>query len=308
MSGDPQPDMAVGTDAKPRGVIRVHAIRTGHASVHPHHIDASGSGPFRRMLPLVERGWLAPLPVLSWLVEHPDGLILVDAGADLAAASVGYFPRWHPFYRRAIRFSAGDDADVAGCLARQGIAPADIKTVVLSHLHWDHVGGLEPFRHARVLVTQNELDEARGLVGRARGYMPDHWPGWFDPEPVSFAHSPVGPFPESFDVTRSGDVQLLPTPGHTRGHMSVLVDGAECSWLLAGDASYTQDLMLEGVVDGVGSDTDAARRSQTLLSALVAGRPTVYLPSHDPEAERRLARREVAVSQAHLANPVSTRP
>ena len=123
-------------------------------------------------------------------------------------------------------------------------------------------------------MAEKELSEARGLAGPARGYVPKRWPAWFDPEIVTFARSPVGPFPESADVTRSSDVRLLPTPGHTRGHMSVLIDGEELSWLIAGDASYTQELMLEGAIDGVGSDAGAARHSVTLLKRLVARRPT----------------------------------
>jgi glyoxylase-like metal-dependent hydrolase (beta-lactamase superfamily II) len=64
---------------------------------------------------------------------------------------------------------------------------------------------------------------------------------------VEFRADPVGPFPASYPLTEAGDVLLVPTPGHTHGHLSVIVDQpGQPRLVLAGDASYRQDLMLEG--------------------------------------------------------------
>ena len=68
----------------------------------------------------------------------------------------------------------------------------------------------------------------------------------------------------------------------------MLVETGEPRVLLAGDASYTQQLMLDGVVDGVAPRARTARATLARLRALVTERPTVYLPSHDPDAEARL--------------------
>jgi glyoxylase-like metal-dependent hydrolase (beta-lactamase superfamily II) len=61
---------------------------------------------------------------------------------------------------------------------------------------------------------------------------------------------------------------------------------------LAGDSSYTQDLMLRGQVDSVGSDDDAERLTHRRIRAYAAETPTVYLPAHDPETAARLASRQ----------------
>jgi glyoxylase-like metal-dependent hydrolase (beta-lactamase superfamily II) len=98
----------------------------------------------------------------------------------------------------------------------------------------------------------------------------------------------VGPFPESFTLTRAGDVHLVPTPGHTGGHLSVIIEREGVSYFFAGDASYTEQTMLDQVVDGVSLDNQIAQ--QTLQRTLNYARqtPTIYLPSHDPDSAERL--------------------
>ena len=89
-------------------------------------------------------------------------------------------------------------------------------------------------------------------------------------------------------LTSRGDVFVVPTPGHTPGHVSVVVEG-EVSVFIAGDTSYTEDLLRAGVVDGVSPDENAARKTMARIRELAAERPLVYLPSHDPAAAERLA-------------------
>jgi N-acyl homoserine lactone hydrolase len=93
-------------------------------------------------------------------------------------------------------------------------------------------------------------------------------------------------------LTRSGDVLIVPTPGHTPNHVSVLVSGSP-SFFLAGDTSYTERLLLEGKVDGVSPDIKIARRTLNQIMALAEERPLVYLPSHDPESLFRLQQQSV---------------
>ena len=61
--------------------------------------------------------------------------------------------------------------------------------------------------------------------------------------------------------------------------------------LLAGDSSYTQDLMLRGVVDGPSPDESVARRTHERIRSFARETPTVYLVAHDPETGARLAER-----------------
>jgi N-acyl homoserine lactone hydrolase len=229
-------------------------------------------GPLRVPATLVNRGWLAPLPIRAWLVEHPDGLLLVDTGENARAGQPGYFPAWHPYYRRCVKLHVTPDDEIGPQLRALGVSPDDVRWVVLTHLHTDHAGGLEYFPRAEIVVSRREWRFATSAAGLVNGYPRRRWPSWLDPTLAE-----PGPFIDG--------VTLLDTRGHTPGHISVLVDDR---YLIAGDASYTEQLMLEGALDGVAPDPKAYRATLTRLQALVARQPTVYLPTHDPEAVARL--------------------
>ena len=90
---------------------------------------------------------------------------------------------------------------------------------------------------------------------------------------------------------------VVPTPGHTPTHVSVVVLG-EPNVFLAGDTSYTQSLFLAGKVDGVSPKPQIAMETHGRIRSLAAERPLVYLPSHDPDSARRLAESAVIGADA----------
>ena len=241
--------------------MRIHPIQTGTVAVKERQRRGRGPGPTRVVSTLLDRKWTEPLPILAWLIEHPEGLIVVDTGETARALEPGYFTSWNPYFRFGVREWVERDEEIGPQLRRLGHTPDEIRWVVLTHLHTDHAGGLAHFPNSEILVSATELELARGLRGKARGYLPQHWPEWFSPTPVSFTAQPFGPFEASRPLTRAGDVVLLPTPGHTRGHLSVAVQDHERVVFLAGDTSYTEQLMLDGIVDGVTDDPRTARRT-----------------------------------------------
>jgi glyoxylase-like metal-dependent hydrolase (beta-lactamase superfamily II) len=164
-----------------------------------------------------------------------------------------------------------------------------VRWVVLTHLHTDHAGGIAHFPNSEFLVTRTELEHASGTLGKLRGYLPHRWPDWFSPTPIDFTGTPFGPISATQPLTATGDVVLLSTPGHTAGHMSVAIELPDQLVILAGDASYTEQLMLDGLADGVTNDPTTANATLTALSTLAKDRRTVYLPSHDPDSQVRLA-------------------
>jgi len=184
----------------------------------------------------------ATLPVNVFLVHHPDGLCLFDAGQTADAARPGYFPRWHPFLRLA-RFELQQEDEIGA-----QIDPATVRWVVLSHLHTDHVGGIGPFAGAEVIVSRVEWERAQGVRGRLRGYLLQQWPL---PEPVQvdLVGPPVGPFAGSFDVAGDGRLVLVPTPGHTPGHVALIARDEESGFFVGGDVAESRDDLPAEIAD-----------------------------------------------------------
>jgi N-acyl homoserine lactone hydrolase len=274
----------------------MHAIQTGTVAIK--ELQRDGGGHVRRSLARVfaDRRWSEPLPIYAWLIEHPEGLILVDTGETARVAEPGYFPRWHPYFRLGLRESVEPEDEIGPRLRELGFSPDDVRTVVLTHFHTDHAGGLAHFPRSEILSSRVDYEHSRGLAGKARGFLPQHWPDWFSPSFVEFGARRFGPFPYSMPLTRAGDVHIVPTPGHTPGHVSVAVEDGNTVVFIAGDASYSEDLMCAGVADGVSPDPARARESLSRIRELTAQRPTIYLPTHDPDAVRRLEQRQTAVA------------
>lgn len=94
---------------------------------------------------LSDRQRTARLPVNCWLVEHPDGLLMIDTGESAHANDPGYQPWWHPFTQTRQRRGIAPEEESGAQLREAGYGPADIRWVVMTHMHGDHTGGLGKF-------------------------------------------------------------------------------------------------------------------------------------------------------------------
>jgi glyoxylase-like metal-dependent hydrolase (beta-lactamase superfamily II) len=268
--------------------MRVHAIQTGTVAIKQRQRRGKGAGIVRLINTMLDREWTEPLPIYAWVIEHPEGLIVVDTGETSRTSEPGYFPAWHPYHRLCVRLDVAAEQEIGPQMCALGLSPDDVRWVVMTHLHTDHAGGLHHFPKAEILVSRKEFAAASGLAGQRRGYLPHRWPTWFAPRLLDLPAAPFGPFPQSLALTGSGDILLVPTEGHTVGHLSVIVMQPEVNLFLAGDVSYTQQLMLDQAVDGVAPKEQLARESLRRIARFVEEQPTIFLPSHDPETVQRL--------------------
>jgi glyoxylase-like metal-dependent hydrolase (beta-lactamase superfamily II) len=271
--------------------MQLHVIETGRVAVKTRQREGVGHGRGRLARTVADRRWTEPLPINAWVIEHPEGVIVVDTGETAGAAEPGYFPRWHPYFRFGLREWVAAEEEIGPQLEALGISSDEVRWLVLTHLHTDHAGGLHHFPRSEILVSRTEARSAAGRMGRLRGYVNNRFPTWFEPRLVDFDQDPLGPFPMSTTLTDTGDVRLVPVPGHTAGQIAVIVEEDDRSIFIAGDASYTQELMLRGAVDGVSPDEVAARATLVRIQKYAAERATVYLPSRDPGSAARLAER-----------------
>lgn len=270
--------------------MKVVPIQTGEVQIKTRQVEARFGPRVARVADvLADRNWAPRLPILCFAIEHPDGTIVVDTGESSRANDPGYQPRWHPFVRTSERRWVEPAEEMGPQLQSYGIEPDSVERVVMTHMHGDHAGGLSHFPNARILMSATEASMATAKAGPLNGYLNMHYPDWLEPTAIEIDAEPWECFAASFPLTRDGAVRLIPTPGHTKGHVSVVVEQSDRVILLTGDATYSERALHEGIVDGVAQDEKAHRRSTKLLRELCERRPVVVAPTHDPETRKRLA-------------------
>ena len=272
-----------------RTTLKIHAIQTGTVTVKACQQVGQGRGPIRQVNILLEHSWTEVLPIYAWAVETPEGIVLVDTGETARTSEPGYFPRWHPYFRLAVQLDVTEELEVGPQLLKIGIRPDDVRTVVLTHLRTDHAGGLHHFPRSKILVSDEELALAKGFAGQLLGYLPNRWPPWFAPRSIVFEPKALGPFDRSHRVTSDGTVVIVPTPGHTPGHVSAVVVDSDLNYFLAGDTTYTQQSLVAEQVDGVSPSEAVSLQTMRRIVRYARSQPMVYLPAHDPESRDRLA-------------------
>ena len=272
--------------------MNIHMFTTGTVRITHSWQYGTGAFPLRLLRTLFDSRLTEPLPIWCFLIEHPEGLILIDTGIPHNANQPVWFPPHMRLVQRAAPFQIESPEEEIGTqLKSHGFDPHDVRWVVLTHLHQDHEGGLSHFPQAEFLVSRAEWQAASGWQGRMAGYLNRRWPQNFSPTLVDFTE-PDMVFEGRYTLTQAGDVYLVPTSGHSVGHLSVIVEEAELSWLFAGDASYSEQLLLEDALDGVGQDAPAMRNTHRRIIAYTVQRPTVYLPTHEWDARQRLEKRQ----------------
>lgn len=258
--------------------MRIHALQSGSAVVKEAFLHPAPG--LRGRLDLLLPGPFAPpMPIHFWLIEHAGQRILVDTGETATAKDLP-FARYH--------VTPADE--LPGALAGVGLTPADVDTVILTHLHSDHADGTVHVT-GPVLVGDEEWRTATGFAGRLRQRITRApLPADVDFRPVALGDGPFGSFAATRRLTEDGRVLAVATPGHTAGHLSVIaIDDEGRHVLLAGDATDSLEQLLARRPDPVAPKP--AVQVESIHRILAHGRehPTVFLPAHDPESPARLA-------------------
>jgi N-acyl homoserine lactone hydrolase len=239
-------------------IRRVSVFGTGTVQIHPEHMAATWQPTW--LWVLTSRRWTAPLPINVYVIEHRDGLVLFDTGQDRASITdPKYFPSGPllgSLFSMA-RFEMAADQTLSVQLERLGYRAGDVRTVVLSHLHGDHIGGLREVAQAELLVSRAEWDTLSGPWPELAGIMRRHiqLPGlrWRQIEMAPLHDPALAPFDVGHDLFGDGSLVMVPTPGHTAGSISLIVRRAGKPTLaLVADLTYAAHLLDSGYLPGVG--------------------------------------------------------
>lgn len=211
-------------------------------------------------------------PILAYLIETPNGRILYDVGCDYSKVATPelrarFFDPMRPLFEPP---QMTEDQRLGRYLARLGLGAKDIDVVFLGHLHFDHAGGLGELPGCEVHVQKDEL--AAGRTGIDDGVFPDEIAGgssWRVQEG---------------EYTVAPGVQAIATPGHTAGHMSMLVELSEGPpVLLCGDAADLTENLVDEVAPGYCWNGAEALALESIRKLKALGRSTgaELWPNHD---------------------------
>ena len=235
--------------------------------------------------------WLTA-PIQCFLVEHPDaGPMLIDTGFH---ASVAVKPRSNLGTFGTVLYRDIDmrpEQSAAAQLRERGIEPSSVGTVIMTHLHPDHASAIVDYPDATFLVSSAEW-EAASTGGQRDGYVKRQFDHGFDYRLVDFdsneANSFSG-FARSFDVFGDGSVRLVFTPGHTLGHMSVVLRTAQGEVFVAGDAIFMHRTLDDDHLPHLLPDEHLFRRSLREIRQYRKETPdALVIPGHDWEAWQEL--------------------
>jgi N-acyl homoserine lactone hydrolase len=213
-------------------------------------------------------------PILAYLIETPNGRILYDVGCDYRKVAspelrAKYFDPMRPLFDHP---RMTEEQRIPNYLRRLELTSKDIDVVFLGHLHFDHAGGLRDLPGCEVHVHHAELEMAR--TGLDEGMFADEYAN------NSAWHLRSG----DYDVT-SG-VRAIETPGHTAGHMSLLVELPKGPpVVICGDAADLTENLVDEIAPGYCWQDNEALALQSIrrLKDLERSCGAELWPNHDIE-------------------------
>lgn len=153
-------------------------------------------------------------------------------------------------------------------LKQRGLGVEDVDIVVLSHLHWDHALNIDLFPHSTVILNSRELDYARNLKPT----------DWATPTFIASLLEDMKVRTVNDNAAVIEGVKAIETPGHTVGHLSIIVKTPKGVAIVAQDAIPTARSFNRGLPDFIFWDEDAARKSVRKIKSVKAD---IIYPGHD---------------------------
>ncbi|MGE4353807.1 MAG: N-acyl homoserine lactonase family protein [Oscillospiraceae bacterium] len=209
------------------------------------------------MMYMIDPGKKIDIPLIAWLLFDGEQYILVDTGGT-PADGIHYMP-----------YTQSPGCTLEEQLRSHGVKPDDIKIVIMTHLHWDHAGNNDLFKNAEFYVQRRELNYAvapleiqknaynYGLVFKTRYQVLDG------------------------ECRIIDGISVIPTPGHSPGSQSVIVDTEKGPYIIVGDLICLYACIQRSPMIINGLHTNLFEYYDSMNRVAATGYP--ILPGHEPK-------------------------
>jgi N-acyl homoserine lactone hydrolase len=267
-------------------MTKVWLVQTGKVKVKQFQATGARSQISRLWQLLFTQKWSEWLPIYCWLIEHPAGPFLIDAGEIDRVTEPGFLPD-SAIFRGAAKYEIHREDEVDKQLAKIGYSAEQIKGVFLTHFHSDHADGIYHFPKARIFASKAAYDFTIGSKGAGLGYFKKHLPEWFQPETFEFTHGKEGVFESSKKLLADGSIVAVPLPGHSIGHTGYIIKSDDYEYVFSGDTTFNGNTLKAGIPFTVLNNA-ACDESVRKVWNYARSSNVVVLCSHDPQIPKIL--------------------
>lgn len=265
--------------------VKIHAIQTGTVAVKRSHLTNRTAHFLTPIKISLDKHFTEFMPIWVWVIEHPEGVIVIDTGENSEVMNPDYF---NPagklvagYSKKNFKFNVTKENEIGFQLRKLGITNDRIKNVVLTHLHIDHTDGIKDFKNVEIIVNEQEYKNPSS-------HFSELVPNWFKPKTVNYKKDFIETFEEAFPLTKSEDLLVIPTGGHTKNHASILFKTDECDILFAGDVCYNQEQLIEEDLPGINVNYKETKKTYKKIKTYAKNNKLIFLPSHDINSGIRL--------------------
>jgi N-acyl homoserine lactone hydrolase len=262
-------------------MIKIHAIQTGKVKVKQFQATGAKNNISRLWQLLFTNKWSDWLPVYCWLIEHPSGPFLIDAGEIDKVNDYGYLPN-SIIFKGAAKYEVNREDEVDNQLAKIGYKVEQIKRIYLTHFHSDHVDGIYHFPKAKVFASKAAYDFTLSPKGEGLGYFKEHLPEWLQPETFQFNDDKEDIFTSSKKLVEDGSIIAVPLPGHSIGHTAYIITSKERRYIFSGDTTFNGNTLRAGIPFVILNNAES-EESVCKLWKYAQSSNVVVLCSHDPQ-------------------------
>ncbi|RVD55819.1 MBL fold metallo-hydrolase [Mesorhizobium sp. M2D.F.Ca.ET.185.01.1.1] len=226
------------------------------------------------------------------------GPVLIDTGYTPEALSGERRGRMLRLYGALLKPQLNADEQVLPLLRRFGLSPSDIRNVVVTHFHADHISGLSLFRNARFIANDAAWARVKARTPRQNlrhGVFTELFPADFESRLDGLSGKPRieprGDMPGGTDIFGDGSVVAVDLPGHADGQFGLLFNGLERPLLYAVDVQWLLTALTEKRTPGfpatlIAEDAAAIEPTSAMLRRFLASGGEVML-CHDPAPTSR---------------------